>query len=90
MECQFCHKELPLISEYLKVCVDCLMSNFFKVKSYILEVHKKTREDFNLPIEPPKDENGLACNLCVNECRIPLNKRGFCGLRENFPPVRLN
>ncbi|GAG30998.1 unnamed protein product, partial [marine sediment metagenome] len=26
---------------------------------------------------------GAQCNLCVNQCKIPLNNKGFCGLRTN-------
>jgi pyruvate formate lyase activating enzyme len=48
-----------------------------------MEAHKRSRRAFGLPDEPPQDPDGLACNICVNECRIPLNGVGYCGLRRN-------
>lgn len=84
VKCRVCKKESLLISEYPSVCLDCIRNDFDRAKPYILEAHKRTREDFNLPSTLPKDKNGLLCNLCVNECRIPENERGFCGLRKNL------
>ena len=40
--------------------------------------------EFDLSTKPPKDQNGVQCNLCVNECKIPEGERGFCGLRRNL------
>ena len=41
------------------------------------------RRPFNLPGHPPRGEGGLKCQLCANECCIPPNGRGYCGLRIN-------
>jgi len=83
VKCKVCQKESSLISQYPAVCLDCIREDFDKSKPYILEAHRKTRVDFDLPTTPPKDEKGIFCNLCVNECRISENERGFCGLRKN-------
>ncbi|MCM8792563.1 MAG: radical SAM protein [Candidatus Omnitrophica bacterium] len=83
-ECRLCHKKSLLISEYPGICLECIRNDFKKAKFYILEAHKKTREDFNLGVSPPKEPEGILCNLCVNECEIKENDMGFCGLRKNL------
>jgi pyruvate formate lyase activating enzyme len=50
---------------------------------FIKESHRKSRKPFNLPEEPPRASDGLPCNICVNECRIPEGGMGYCGLRRN-------
>ncbi|GAG66387.1 unnamed protein product [marine sediment metagenome] len=81
--CKNCNKESNLISETLDICLECIRKDFKKVSGYIKEVHRKTRKDFDLPEEPPKDPNGISCKLCVNECKIPKGEKGYCGLRKN-------
>ncbi len=46
--------------------------------------HRESRKRFGLPEEPPKSEGGIKCAMCVNECRIGENERGYCGLRERI------
>ncbi len=48
-----------------------------------MQAHRRSRAAFGLPEKPPKESRGLPCNLCVNECRIPEDKMGYCGLRKN-------
>jgi pyruvate formate lyase activating enzyme len=43
----------------------------------------KSRKAFALPEHPPKDPDGVPCKICVNECRIPEGRTGFCGIRKN-------
>ena len=49
----------------------------------IEKIHARAREPFDLPPKPPKSEKGRSCHLCANECRIPIEGRGYCGLRTN-------
>ena len=49
----------------------------------IEKIHARAREPFDLPSKPPKSEKGRSCHLCANECRIPIEGRGYCGLRTN-------
>lgn len=37
-----------------------------------------------MPKEPPKDPNGVSCKLCVNECKVPKDEKGYRGLRKNI------
>jgi pyruvate formate lyase activating enzyme len=82
-KCINCEKESKLISKALSVCLDCIRKDFEKVLPHIQKVHAKSRMEFDLPTEPPKDPHGIQCNFCVNECKIPKGKRGYCGLRES-------
>ena len=36
-----------------------------------------------LPPEPPHDPRGIRCEMCANQCQIPPQGRGYCGLRQN-------
>ncbi len=81
--CKNCNKESNIISETLDICLECIRKDFKKVSGHTKEVHEKTRKDFELPEEPPKDPNGVSCKLCVNECKIANGKKGYCGLRKN-------
>ena len=83
VKCINCVKEAELISKALEVCLDCIRKDFDQLLPHIQKVHAKSRIEFDLPITPPKDSQGVQCNFCVNECKIPEDKRGYCGLREN-------
>jgi pyruvate formate lyase activating enzyme len=48
-----------------------------------MRAHARSRKAFGLPEKPPQDPSGVTCTLCVNECRIPENGIGYCGLRKN-------
>ncbi|MFQ5952077.1 MAG: radical SAM protein [Candidatus Omnitrophota bacterium] len=82
--CINCGKKSILISEFLGVCLECIREKFNKVSEHIKEVHRKTREEFGLPPETPKDSKGISCKICVHECEIPEGGKGYCGLRRNI------
>jgi len=48
-----------------------------------MEAHKRSRAAFGLPVRPPRDPEGIPCRICVNECRIPDDGTGYCGIRRN-------
>ena len=82
-KCQICNKESEFISDTLKVCLSCIRKKPEEAKKIAKNVHKKIREEFNLPGEPPKDKNGVHCKICANECKIGNGKIGYCGLIKN-------
>jgi pyruvate formate lyase activating enzyme len=82
-ECSICHKTSPLIASTIGACVDCIRQRPEEVLPDLWEMQAETRRQFNLPLEPPHDPDGVHCPLCVNDCRIPEGQRGFCGLRES-------
>ncbi len=81
--CQNCGRESPLISRALGLCLDCIRKDFTQVLPLIEKTHSRAREPFDLPHKPPKAEKGRSCHLCANECRVPPDSRGYCGLRTN-------
>ena len=81
--CISCGQESPLISRTLGVCLSCIRNRFAEVAGHIEAVHQKTRQEFNLPLSPPKNPEGIPCPICVNACSIGPGERGYCGIREN-------
>jgi pyruvate formate lyase activating enzyme len=82
-QCNICNTTSPHISEELGVCVNCIRLNPNKSLPFAMKAHVKSRAAFGLPETPPKDAEGVSCNLCVNECRIPERHAGYCGLRTH-------
>ncbi len=82
-KCRNCGRSSPLIASTLGACADCIRHFPGKTLPPIREVQRGTRAEFGLPLQPPCGEEGVLCPLCVNECRIPQEGRGFCGLRAN-------
>jgi len=81
--CISCGSESPLISRALGVCLSCIRTRFPEVAAHIQAVHRKTRQEFNLPVSPPTSPQGIPCPICVNACTIGPGERGYCGIREN-------
>lgn len=79
--CRYCGQKAVTISNVIGYCVNCIRRHFDEVWPEIQKVHQESRRAFNLPPFPPKDANGIPCNLCANRCRIPEGGRGYCGLR---------
>jgi pyruvate formate lyase activating enzyme len=79
-KCRLCGREASMA---LEVCLDCIRKNEKALK--IAEAkHRASRRKFNLPSKPPKDKNGIKCGVCVNQCKIGKNKRGYCGVVSNL------
>jgi pyruvate formate lyase activating enzyme len=80
-KCKVCGKK-KTISKSLSVCLDCIRTKE-ETLPLIKSAHGNLRRDYKLPAEPPKDPNGIQCNLCSNRCLIGKGERGYCGLRWN-------
>jgi pyruvate formate lyase activating enzyme len=81
--CKICQKKSPFISKELSLCLDCIRSGAEDTREIALGVHARIRCEWGLPGEAPRDTEGIACDLCVNRCRIGQGKWGYCGLRKN-------
>jgi pyruvate formate lyase activating enzyme len=81
--CETCNAESRLISKELGVCLNCIRERPAQALPIAARAHARSRAVFGLPEKPPKHPKGVPCNLCVNECRIPEGRRGYCGLRQN-------
>ncbi|NIR86474.1 radical SAM protein, partial [Candidatus Bathyarchaeota archaeon] len=82
-KCQICHKDSSLTSNHLGVCLQCIRKKPKQALKITNKVHAQSREKFNLPPKPPKEPNGIPCGMCSNNCKIPNNSKGFCGLVYN-------
>ena len=45
--------------------------------------HVEWRTRHGLPAAPPRTRGGVPCKICVNECRIGVGERGYCGIWVN-------
>lgn len=82
-QCKACNTVSNYISKELSVCLACIREKPDDALSIVLDAHKRSRYAFGLPEIPPKDPKGIPCNICVNQCKIPENGPGYCGLRKN-------
>ncbi len=67
----------------LGVCLPCIRRQPQAAVEIALRAHRQSRLEFGLPPGPPDSPGGLACNVCVNRCRMAENEMGYCGLRRN-------
>jgi pyruvate formate lyase activating enzyme len=81
--CIACADPSPLIAAVLGVCGRCAREHFPSVRDHVAAVHRQARDAFGLPTRPPDDATGVACQGCVNACRIPAGERGYCGSRKS-------
>jgi pyruvate formate lyase activating enzyme len=81
--CRICQKASSLVSEPLGLCLDCIRGHPEKARKFALEVHARIRSKWGLPEAAPAHPDGIACNLCVNRCRMLEGESGYCGLRKN-------
>lgn len=81
--CHLCGQESPFISSILGVCRSCLLTRYSQAKELVVSAHSRARKLFNLPPHPPREPNGLSCNLCVNRCQVGEGERGYCAVRIN-------
>lgn len=79
--CRYCGRKSITVSDVIGYCVHCIRDHFDEVWPDIEKVHHESRRAFSLPLSPPRDPNGIPCNLCANRCHIPEGGRGYCGLR---------
>ncbi len=79
--CIICGKNTTL-SAVLKVCIECIRNEPDRASSYIIQAHNESRQAYHTPLEPPRDESGIQCKLCSNECIMGEESKGFCGLRK--------
>jgi pyruvate formate lyase activating enzyme len=82
-KCIRCGEESILISSALDVCAACIRNHFDDVRPHLEKVHAKSRSIFSLPFRPPKEDKGILCQFCVNQCQILPGEMGFCGTRFN-------
>jgi pyruvate formate lyase activating enzyme len=82
-KCQVCGDRSATVSGNLGVCLQCIRKKPEQALEIARAVHARNQAMFGLPPEPPKDNAGLLCGVCPNDCRIGEGGIGFCGLVHN-------
>ena len=82
--CRLCGESSMFISGKLGVCLNCIRERPEEALAIVAEVRAKSRRRFGLPPEIPRDEDGIRCGMCANDCRIGPGRVGFCGLVANI------
>jgi len=82
-QCKICNTSSNFISKELAVCLNCIREKPEDALPLALQTHRRSRSAFGFPESPPDDPQGRHCTICVNNCRIPENGIGYCGLRKN-------
>ena len=76
-KCSICKKEAIDISEILGVCKNCIWENPNEAQLIIKNLRMKFRGKYHLPLEIPKNKQGIVCGDCVNNCQINKGEFGF-------------
>jgi pyruvate formate lyase activating enzyme len=79
-ECKICGEKKE-VSQSLKICVDCIRTDFDQAFPFIEKAHKDVKREFGMPETPPR--TGIPCGFCINECKIEEGETGYCGSRRN-------
>jgi len=82
-ECKLCNIASNDISKEIGVCFKCIRERPADALPIAMQAHVRSRAAFGLPEKAPKDPRGTPCKICVNECRIPADGMGYCGVRKN-------
>ncbi len=80
--CTICGRSSRLIADSLSVCLECLRRRPSDSLLVVREKRRSWRKKLGLPSEKPRGP-GLPCRICINECIIPSNARGYCGIWVN-------
>lgn len=81
--CALCEEKSENISKEMNVCLKCIRERPQAALTVAMKAHARSRALFKLPESPPQDPKGAPCAICANECKIPENMEGYCGLRTN-------
>jgi pyruvate formate lyase activating enzyme len=71
-----------VIAGQLGICLGCIRGQPEEALVVVEEAHVDARGLFDLPVRPPRAEDGRRCGLCVQDCVIGEGQRGYCGLHE--------
>ena len=82
-ECQICRTRSGRISSALGLCAECILADAPAARAEATSAHASSRRAFRLPERPPRAENGVRCDRCVNACSVEAGQVGYCGVRAN-------
>ena len=81
--CKICGKNSKLVSNFLGLCRECILNKQEKALEIARKAHEVSRREFGLTPFVPRDEKGVKCLGCGNECEIVEGEKGYCSLVEN-------
>ena len=84
--CKVCDKEEEPVAGILGVCRECILHHWEDARLHVESGHRLSREEFHLPQKKDllqESPDAAVCEECVNQCKIPPEKQGFCGMKEN-------
>lgn len=81
--CKKCVKTSEQTAKVLSLCAKCIREADRKCLMELKDIHAASRGKFGLLGLPPSSSDGIQCNLCQNNCWIPVAGRGYCGARRN-------
>ena len=79
--CVVCGRSNTPVAGSIGVCGACLRAGTPEARQRAASAHSAARTEFDLPPAPPRNAQGVRCQLCSNECYIGAGERGYCGLR---------
>ncbi|MFQ5807784.1 MAG: radical SAM protein, partial [Phycisphaerae bacterium] len=82
-ECLVCRRQSREISRALSLCAACILADTRQARAQAAVAHAGARRQFRLPKHPPQTARGIACQRCVNACKINSGQIGYCGVRRN-------
>jgi pyruvate formate lyase activating enzyme len=80
--CGVCGRTAADLGSSLGVCPECIVGRWEESRHHLRTIHSESREAFRLPLKPPSTHDGLLCNLCLHQCRMGPDERGYCGIRR--------
>jgi len=79
--CLVCGKRMNDFGSNMEVCPECIHGRWEESRCRIAAIHAHSRSLLQLPLRPPRNPEGVSCNLCSHECRMAAGERGYCGIR---------
>ncbi|NLI81573.1 MAG: radical SAM protein [Deltaproteobacteria bacterium] len=80
--CPVCGEKVEGIGSTVAVCPRCIRENWQGSRRFVENVHMESRRLFRLPPFPPAVPGGVACDLCLQQCRMGETDRGYCDVRS--------
>ena len=81
--CQLCGKNSPEIAQIINLCSQCILETPEQALKITTKVRQKSRKIYDLPGFIPKNQKGITCKHCSNQCKLADSQVGFCGLYIN-------
>lgn len=79
--CAVCGNEYRRLGRSMQVCPECIRNRWAEGRGWCETLHQLSRTSFQLPLHPPRSSVGETCDLCIHQCRMSPEEKGYCGVR---------